>query len=114
MCQVVEEKGELIVNSDVDGGAEVTQGEIHQVKSIPRKNLNVNEAQQQRKLTSLLVTDLDQKLEKVVDCALEYRDVFSLEDHHVWNISLKHLIILQFDNHLVVYPLLFVIKSPEW
>ena len=32
MCQVVEEEGELIVNSDVVGGAEVTPGEVHQVK----------------------------------------------------------------------------------
>ena len=48
------------------------------MKSIPKKNLS--EAQRQRKLTSLLVTDQDQKLEKLIVCALEYHGVFSLED----------------------------------
>ena len=74
MCQVVEKEGKLIVNSDVDEGAEVPPGEVHQVKSIPKKNLS--EAQRQPKLTSLLVTNPDQKLEKVIVCALEYHDVF--------------------------------------
>ena len=77
MCQVVEKEGKLIVNSDVDEGAEVPPGEVHQVKSIPK---NLSEAQRQRKLTSLLGTDPDQTLEKVIVCALEYHDVISLED----------------------------------